>query len=77
MVKRMKDSEKFKSGEISGSPTKKVILERMAKRHLIEELLKSKHTKGKGPDLRLKVNKKLLSEARKEINSRKSGKNTR
>ena len=46
----------------------------MAKRHLIEELLKSKHTKGKGPDLRLKVNKKLLSEARKEINSRKSGK---
>ena len=74
MVKRMKDSKKFEKGEISGSPTKKVILERMAKRHLIEELLKSKHTKGKGPDLRLKVNKKLLSEARKEINSRKSGK---
>lgn len=73
MLKRMKDSKKFSEGEISGSPTKKVILERMAKRHLIEELLKSKHAKGKA-DLRLKVNKKLLSEARKEINSRKSGK---
>ena len=45
----------------------------MAKRIVIEKLLKSKHTKGKGPDFRLKVNKKLLSEARK-ANSRKSGK---
>ena len=74
VLKKMKDSKKFTDGEIAGSPTKKVILERMAKKHLIEELLKSKHTKGKGPDLRLKVNKKLLSEARKEINRRQTGK---
>ncbi len=62
--------KKGKLPDLEGSPTKKVILRRMAQKALIKELLKVKQPAN--PDMRFKVNKELLQEA-KDFEKRQKG----
>lgn len=64
-----KTSQEWK--DMKASTPRSVIMERLVKAKLIEELLK---IQGSRPDFRLKVNKKLLQQAKKDLKVKKTKK---
>jgi hypothetical protein len=71
-ILRKLESKKDKLPDLKGSPTKKVIMRRMAQKALVKELLKVKQPAN--PDMRFKVNKALLQEAKDIQKSQKGSK---
>jgi|TARA_B100001778_G_scaffold169390_1_gene139223 hypothetical protein len=71
-ILRKLEQKKGKLPDLKGSPTKKVIMRRMAQKVLVKELLKVKQPAN--PDMRFKVNKALLQEAKDIQKSQKGSK---